>query len=43
MLNFLSRLARKPPEAKDSRALGAVAFYVAGRPVWTPRLRGARP
>jgi phage head maturation protease len=37
MLNFLSRLVRKPPEAKDSRARGAVALYVAGRPVWTPR------
>jgi HK97 family phage portal protein len=37
MLDFLSRFARRPPEAKDSRALGAVAFYVAGRPVWTPR------
>src|SRR3712207_1522211 len=37
MFNLLSRLPRRPPEAKDSRALGAVALYVAGRPVWTPR------
>ena len=34
MLNLLSRFARKAPEAKDSRALGAVAFYLAGRPLW---------
>jgi HK97 family phage portal protein len=37
MLDLLSRFARKPPAAKDSRALGAVALYMAGRPVWTPR------
>src|SRR3712207_4883484 len=37
MLNLLSCLVRRAPEAKDSRALAAVAFYAAGRPVWTPR------
>ena len=37
MLNLISRFARRAPEAKESRALGAVAFYLAGRPVWTPR------
>lgn len=26
-----------PPDAKDSRAGAAVALYLAGRPVWTPR------
>src|SRR3712207_5994863 len=37
MLNLLSCLVRRAPEAKDSRALAAVAFYAAGRPAWTPR------
>jgi HK97 family phage portal protein len=37
MLNLLSRFARKAPEAKESRAGAAIALYVAGRPVWTPR------
>src|SRR5829696_2173541 len=37
MLNLLARFARKPPEAKESRAGAAIALYVAGRPVWTPR------
>ena len=37
MLDFISRLVRRAPEAKDSRALGAVAFYLAGHPVWTAR------
>src|SRR3954447_19152524 len=36
MLNFLSRL-RRPADAKASRTAQAVALYVAGRPVWTPR------
>src|SRR3954464_14201627 len=36
MLNFLSRF-RRPADTKASRAGGAVALYVAGRPVWTPR------
>jgi HK97 family phage portal protein len=37
MLNLLSRFVRRAPEAKDSRAGGAIALYIAGRPVWTPR------
>jgi HK97 family phage portal protein len=37
MLNLLSRFVRKPPEAKESRAGAAIALYMAGRPVWTPR------
>jgi HK97 family phage portal protein len=36
MLHLLSRL-RRPAEAKASRAGAAVALYLAGRPVWTPR------
>jgi HK97 family phage portal protein len=35
MPSFFSRLLR--PEAKASRAGGAIALYAAGRPVWTPR------
>lgn len=30
-------LRRRPPEAKASRVQGAIALYVAGRAVWTPR------
>src|SRR3954468_24759763 len=41
MLNLLSRLTRRVPEAKASRAHGAVALYGPGRPVWTPRDYGA--
>src|SRR3712207_1359813 len=37
MLNLFSRFARKAPEAKDSRVGAALALYIAGRPVWTPR------
>ncbi|WP_230531866.1 phage portal protein [Microvirga roseola] len=37
MLNRLTRWLQAPPEAKASRAQAAVAFYVAGRAVWTPR------
>jgi HK97 family phage portal protein len=36
MLNFLSRL-RRPADLKASRTAQAVALYMAGRPVWTPR------
>src|SRR5213595_121365 len=36
MLNFLSRL-RRPADAKASRGAQAIALYIAGRPVWTPR------
>jgi HK97 family phage portal protein len=36
MLNFLSRL-RRPADAKASRTAQAIALYIAGRPVWTPR------
>src|SRR3954454_1366951 len=36
MLHLLSRF-RRPAETKASRAGAAVALYVAGRPVWTPR------
>jgi HK97 family phage portal protein len=36
MLHLLSRL-RRPAQAKASRAGAAVALYLAGRPVWTPR------
>jgi HK97 family phage portal protein len=41
MLDLLSRLMRRSPEAKASRAHGAVALYGLGRPVWTPRDYGA--
>ncbi|WP_425373388.1 phage portal protein [Microvirga flavescens] len=34
---MLTRLFQGPPEAKASRAEGAVAVYVAGRALWTPR------
>ena len=37
MLNRLTRWLQAPPEAKASRAQGAIALYVAGRAVWTPR------
>ncbi|WP_262027545.1 phage portal protein [Microvirga sp. Mcv34] len=37
MLKGWSRRFRSPPEAKASRAQSAVALYVAGRAVWTPR------
>ncbi len=40
MLDLISRLWPRP-EAKASRAGGAIALYVAGRPVWTPRDYGA--
>jgi HK97 family phage portal protein len=36
MLNLLSRLFR-PAEAKASRTGAAIAVYVTGRPLWTPR------
>lgn len=36
MFRMLSRL-RAAPEAKASRAASAVALYLTGRPVWTPR------
>lgn len=42
MLGFLERLAHfAAPGRKASRAAAAVAFYHAGRPVWTPRDYGA--
>ena len=37
MPNLLTRLLRAAPEAKASRALSAVAFYIGGRALWTPR------
>jgi HK97 family phage portal protein len=37
MLNRLTRWLQAPPEAKASRAQGAIALYVAGHAVWTPR------
>ncbi|NBJ11497.1 phage portal protein [Microvirga arsenatis] len=37
MLNRLTRWLQAPPEAKASRVQGAIALYVAGRAVWTPR------
>lgn len=37
MLNRLTRWLQAPPDAKASRAQSAVALYVAGRAVWTPR------
>jgi HK97 family phage portal protein len=37
MLNRLTRWLQAPPEAKASRAQSAIALYVAGRAVWTPR------
>jgi HK97 family phage portal protein len=37
MLNMLNRWFQAPPEAKASRAQAAVALYVAGHAVWTPR------
>lgn len=37
MLNRLTRWFQAPPDAKASRAQAAVALYVAGRAVWTPR------
>jgi HK97 family phage portal protein len=37
MPNFLTRWFQAPPETKASRAQAAVAVYVAGRAVWTPR------
>jgi HK97 family phage portal protein len=36
MRNLLSRF-RRPAEAKASRADAAIAVYVTGRPLWTPR------
>ena len=36
MRNLLSRF-RRPAEAKASRAGAAIAVYVTGRPLWTPR------
>ena len=41
MLNRLTRWLQGPPDAKASRAQAAVAFYVGGRAVWTPRDYGA--
>ena len=43
MLNRLTRWLQAPPEAKASRAQGAIALYVAGRAVWTPRDYAALP
>jgi HK97 family phage portal protein len=37
MLNRLTRWLQGPPEAKASRVQSAIALYVAGRAVWTPR------
>jgi len=37
MLTTLTRWFRAAPEAKASRAHAALAFYVGGRAVWTPR------
>jgi len=37
MLNRLTRWLQAAPEAKASRVQGAIALYVAGRAVWTPR------
>jgi HK97 family phage portal protein len=37
----LTRWLQGPPDAKASRAQAAVAFYVGGRAVWTPRDYGA--
>jgi HK97 family phage portal protein len=37
MINLLTRWLQAPPEAKASRAQGAIALYVAGHAVWTPR------
>ena len=37
MLNRLTRWLQAPPEAKASRVQGAIALYVAGRAVGTPR------
>jgi HK97 family phage portal protein len=37
MLDRLTRWLQAPPEAKASRVQSAIAFYVAGRAVWTPR------
>jgi HK97 family phage portal protein len=37
MLNMLNRWFQAPPEVKASRAQAAVALYVAGHAVWTPR------
>lgn len=37
MLNMLTRWLQAPPEAKASRADRAVALYVSGHAVWTPR------
>jgi HK97 family phage portal protein len=37
MLDRLTRWLQAPPEAKASRAQSAIALYVAGRAVWTPR------
>ena len=36
MPNLLSRVFR-PAEAKASRTGAAIAVYVTGRPLWTPR------
>jgi HK97 family phage portal protein len=41
MLTKLTRWFQAPPEAKASRAHSAVAFYLDGRAVWTPRDYGA--
>jgi HK97 family phage portal protein len=41
MLNRLHRWLQAPPDAKASRAQAAVAFYMSGRAVWTPRDYGA--
>jgi HK97 family phage portal protein len=37
MFNRLTRWLQAPPEAKASRVQSAIALYVAGRAVWTPR------
>jgi len=37
MINLLTRWRQAPPEAKASRSHAAIALYVAGHAVWTPR------
>ncbi|MFC4174324.1 phage portal protein [Microvirga sp. GCM10011540] len=37
MIDLLTRWLQARPEAKASRTQGAIALYVAGHPVWTPR------
>jgi HK97 family phage portal protein len=41
MLTKLTRWFQAPPDTKASRAHSAVAFYLDGRAVWTPRDYGA--